>query len=59
VYVTDAEAVDELRAIELPIRTRADYSAAVVRGSEHVEEARRFVRGLRGARALTDAGFER
>ena len=57
VYVTDAEAVPELRAVELPVRTRADYAAAVVRGSEHAEEARRFIRGLRGARALADAGF--
>lgn len=58
VYVTDARAVPELRAIELPVRTRADYAAAVVRGSDRTEEARRFVRGLRGARALADAGFE-
>ena len=58
VYVTDAAAVPELRAIELPVRTRADYAAAVVRGSAHPEEARRFVRGLRGAKALADAGFE-
>ena len=58
VYVTDAEAVPELRAIELPVRTRADYAAAVVRGSDHAEQARRFVSGLRGAKELSDAGFE-
>ncbi len=58
VYATDVRAVPELRAIEVPVRTRAEYSAAVVRGSDHVEEARGFVRGLRGAKALRDAGFE-
>lgn len=58
VYVTDVEAVPELRAIELPVRTRAAYAAAVVRGSEHADEAREFVKGLRGAPELAGAGFE-
>jgi molybdate transport system substrate-binding protein len=58
VYVTDVRAVDELRSIEIPVPTRAEYSAAVVRGTEHPDEARRFVQGLRGANALRDAGFE-
>jgi molybdate transport system substrate-binding protein len=58
VYVTDVKAVAELRSIELPVRTRAEYAAAVVRGTRHPDEARLFVRRLRGAKALADAGFE-
>jgi molybdate transport system substrate-binding protein len=60
VYATDVAAVDELRAIELPVPVEVAYSAAVVRASEHPEEARRFVRGLvagDGRRALERAGF--
>ena len=57
VYATDVMAVKELRAIELPVRTRVRYAAAVVRGTEHPEEARRFVEGLKGAKALSEAGF--
>ena len=52
VYATD---VGELRAIEPPERVQAVYTAAVVRGIEHPEEARRFVRGL--PEALRRAGF--
>jgi molybdate transport system substrate-binding protein len=57
VYVTDVEAVPELGSIELPVPTRTAYAAAVVRGSDHAAEARAFVKGLRGAAELTDAGF--
>lgn len=62
-YRTDVAATDgRLRAIRLPtpLRTRAAYAAAVVRGAEHPHAARRFVRSLRsgaGARALRRAGF--
>jgi ABC-type molybdate transport system substrate-binding protein len=37
------------------------YEAAVVKGTEHAEEARAFLRGLltgAGRRALADAGFQ-
>jgi molybdate transport system substrate-binding protein len=57
VYATDVKAVPELRSFELPVPTLAEYAAAVVRGSDHVEEARKFVQGLRGSKALSDAGF--
>ena len=60
VYATDVRAAKELRAIELPKRVEAAYAAAVVRGGDHEEEARRFVRGLTedaGRAALTRAGF--
>jgi molybdate transport system substrate-binding protein len=57
VYATDVRPLEELRAIELPFRTRVEYAAAVVRGTKNTREARRFVRGLRGAKALRDAGF--
>jgi molybdate transport system substrate-binding protein len=60
VYVTDVKAVKELRAIELPAEVEVAYAAAVVTGSEHPEEARRFVQGLvngDGRRALERAGF--
>lgn len=62
-YRTDVAATDgRLRAIRLPtpLRTRATYAVAVVRGAEHPHAARRFVRSLRsgaGARALRRAGF--
>ncbi len=51
-----------LRALELParLRPRVVYAAAVVRGSGHASQARRFVAGLlsgAGARALRRAGF--
>jgi molybdate transport system substrate-binding protein len=64
VYVTDVRALGgRLRAIELPPGAAPPiaYAAAVVRGAEHPEDARRFVRGLAsgaGARALREAGFE-
>ena len=63
VYATDLRAVRGLRAIELPVaaRPRVEYAAAVVRGSDHAEAARRFVRGLvsgPGRAALRRAGFE-
>jgi molybdate transport system substrate-binding protein len=64
VYVTDVNATQgRLRAIELPAsaQPRVVYAAAVVKGSEHADDARAFIEGLlsgRGARALRDAGFE-
>jgi molybdate transport system substrate-binding protein len=63
VYVTDVKAAgDRLRAITLPARLAPAvvYQAAVVKGTEHPEQARAFLRGLvsgAGARALADAGF--
>ena len=60
VYVTDVAAVEELRHVELPVAVEATYAAAVVRGSEHTERAREFVRGLLagpGRHALDEAGF--
>ena len=58
VYVTDVEGSNgTLGAIELPVDARVVYAAAVVRGSKHREEARRFVRGLAGNGALRKAGF--
>jgi molybdate transport system substrate-binding protein len=57
VYATDVRAVEELRALELPFRTRVEYAAAVVRGTDRAAQARAFVRGLRGAEALREAGF--
>lgn len=59
-YVTDTLAA-HLAAIELPHPVEAVYAAAVVRGGDHVEEARSFVRGLGerdGREALREAGFE-
>ena len=56
-YATDARG---LRTIEPPTPVEAVYAAAVVRGSEHAEEARRFVRSLvegEGRAALGRAGF--
>lgn len=60
VYRTDVLASEgRLRAIELPprLQPRIRYAAAVVDGARSPEAARRFVRGLRGARALRKAGF--
>jgi molybdate transport system substrate-binding protein len=63
VYVTDVQAAgDRLHAIELPsnLSPAVVYEAAVVKGTEHPEQARAFLRGLvsgAGARALVDAGF--
>lgn len=63
VYVTDVKALGgKLRAVELPARLQPDiaYAAAVVRGTDHPDEATRFVRDLvrgDGARALRRAGF--
>jgi molybdate transport system substrate-binding protein len=63
VYVTDVKAAgDRLRAIELPasLAPAVVYEAAVVKGTEHAQQARAFLRGLQsgaGARALVDAGF--
>ena len=64
VYITDVEAMGgRLKAIEIPKRLRPQvaYAAAVVRGTEHPDEATRFVRDLvsgDGAAALRRAGFE-
>ena len=64
VYVTDVKATKgALRAIELPPAAQPPvvYAAAVVKGTKHPEEARRFVAGLlsgEGQRALLAAGFE-
>src|SRR5215207_958999 len=64
VYVTDVKAAGgRLRAIELPATLQPEvvYEAAVVKGTEHPEEARAFLRGLltgAGRRALADAGFQ-
>ena len=63
VYATDVRpVVDKVQAIELPasVRTRALYSAAVVAGTEHRQEAVRFLALLhseRGRAALREAGF--
>jgi molybdate transport system substrate-binding protein len=63
VYVTDVRAAGgKASAIELPRALRPDvaYEAAVVKGSEHADRARRFVQGLlagKGAAALRRAGF--
>lgn len=57
VYATDARG---LGTIEPPEPVEATYAAAVVRGGEHVDEARRFVDGLLrgpGREALSRAGF--
>jgi molybdate transport system substrate-binding protein len=65
VYVTDVKAAGgRLRAIELPASLRPEvvYEAAVVKGTEHPQQARAFVRGLlsgAGRQALDSAGFER
>jgi molybdate transport system substrate-binding protein len=64
VYATDVQgAGGKLSAIQLPdkLEPRVAYAAAVVKGSEHREEATRFVQGLlkgKGAAALMAAGFD-
>jgi molybdate transport system substrate-binding protein len=63
VYVTDVQAAQGLRAIELPARASPEvaYGVAIVKGAEHPEAARKFVAGLfRGAGrdALERAGFD-
>jgi molybdate transport system substrate-binding protein len=60
-YRTDVRAVSELRELVVPGGVRPAYAAAVVTGTDHPEEARAFVLGLRSARArqaLARAGFE-
>jgi len=57
VYRTDVRAVSELRGLEMPVRVRPAYAAAVVRGRDD----HGFVEGLTGRRArepLQRAGFE-
>lgn len=64
VYVTDVTATrGALKAIDLPdsLEPSAAYGVAVVGGSEHAEEAQRFIDGLldgAGQTALATAGFE-
>jgi molybdate transport system substrate-binding protein len=64
VYVTDVKAAGgRLRAIELPASLSPDvvYEAAVIKGTDHPEQARSFLRGLlsgAGRDALRQAGFE-
>ena len=48
VYASDLRAVPELRGIDPPVQVPIAYVAAVVRGTDHPAEARRFVEGLRG-----------
>lgn len=61
VYRTDVTAAaGELRSVALPGdigAPRIAYAAAVVRGSERPEQARRFVAGLAASRDLRRAGF--
>jgi len=63
VYATDVKpAADDVRAIELPreAQTEVLYPIAVVVGTEHREEAERFIElvlGERGRAALRKAGF--
>jgi molybdate transport system substrate-binding protein len=62
VYITDVRAANgRLKAVELPppLEPQVAYAAAVVKGTKHPEAARRFVDGLPGASALSDAGFGR
>jgi molybdate transport system substrate-binding protein len=65
VYVTDVKAAGgRLRAIDLPASLSPEvvYEAAVVKGTEHPDQARSFLRGLlsgRGREALAQAGFQR
>jgi molybdate transport system substrate-binding protein len=64
-YISDVRATaGELEAIELPgeLQPEVEYGVAVVKGTEHPEQARAFVAGLldgAGAEALAAAGFER
>ncbi len=63
-YVSDVRATNgRLKAIELPaaLQPQVAYGVAVVKGTEHRDEARSFIDGLvngAGATALKDAGFE-
>lgn len=60
-YRSDVLAVEGLREVDVPARVRPAYAAAVVAGSDHLDEARAFVLGLRSARAraaLAEAGLE-
>jgi len=65
VYITDVKAAGgRLRAIELPASLQPEvvYEIAVVKGTDHPDQARAFVRGLRagaGRSALDGAGFGR
>ncbi|MGN6371990.1 MAG: molybdate ABC transporter substrate-binding protein [Solirubrobacteraceae bacterium] len=62
-YATDVRAAGgRLRAIELPadLRPRVSYAVAIVKGTAHPEQARRFIAGLlagAGRSALLAAGF--
>lgn len=62
-YTTDVRATDgRLRAIALPanLRPRVSYAVAIVKGTAHPAQARRFVAGLlagAGRRELLAAGF--
>jgi molybdate transport system substrate-binding protein len=64
VYVTDVKAAGgRLRAIEIPASLSPEvvYKAAVVKGTDHAEQARSFLLGLlsgAGRDALRRAGFE-
>jgi molybdate transport system substrate-binding protein len=65
VYITDVKAAGgRLRAIELPASLQPEvvYEIAVVKGTDHPDHARAFVRGLlagAGRSALDGAGFGR
>jgi molybdate transport system substrate-binding protein len=65
VYITDVKSAGgRLRAIELPASLQPEvvYEIAVVKGTEHPDQARAFVRGLlagAGRGALDGAGFGR
>jgi molybdate transport system substrate-binding protein len=65
VYITDVRgSKGALRAIELPaaVKPTASYGVAVVKGTKHPAEARKFIAGLidgQGLRDLLAAGFER
>jgi molybdate transport system substrate-binding protein len=64
VYISDVRASGgKLKAIELPdtLQPSVAYGAAVVKGTEHEQDARAFVDGLLeggGRQALLGAGFE-
>jgi molybdate transport system substrate-binding protein len=63
VYTTDVQAAaDSITEIELPdsLQPTVKYSAAIVKGTEHPDEAQRFLDGLvsgAGQDALRKAGF--
>jgi molybdate transport system substrate-binding protein len=63
VYATDAAAAgDSLRAVQLPahLQPTVVYAAAIVKGTDHHDQAKAFVDGLRGGAgqdALRNAGF--